>query len=508
MNSRNFSEKIYLSGLLLLAVALPFSNLLMSIAQFVLAGAWLAGGDYALKFRRFVHNKPALIFCLFYALHLFGLLYTVDFFAGLNDLKIKLPLLVLPFVVAGMPSLSEKEMKLLLLFFVAGVFTNTMLVSAERNWLQISPIRFSMMAGFSVFIIFRLLQSEKDNFKKTVLLCALVWLLFFVVKWPYETGIVTLAGGLFFTLAELALRARSRAVQLSLFSALALLPVVIFAFIYSGIKDFYGDTAKNTALEKVTAHGEAYEHNLSRKDIENGNYVWQYIAWTELEQTWNKRSTLAFNGKDNSGQPLSITLIRFLTSKGLRKDAGGVEQLSDSEIKAIEGGTANVRYMNGLSLADRLYETIWSVYHYRMGNNPQGNSVTQRFEFWKAGWSAFLQSPVFGYGTGSLKKIMKEQYAILKTPLDEKHRLKTHNQYLGSAVALGSVGLLGLLIAFLFPLTTMRSHTGYLGWVFFLTVMLAMLVEDTLETQAGATFAAFFYSLLLLGKRKISDSAE
>jgi hypothetical protein len=41
--------------------------------------------------------------------------------------------------------------------------------------------------------------------------------------------------------------------------------------------------------------------------------------------------------------------------------------------------------------------------------------------------------------------------------------------------------------------------------VFFIIIFMSMLTEDTLETQAGATFFAFFNALLLFGRRRHSD---
>jgi hypothetical protein len=81
--------------------------------------------------------------------------------------------------------------------------------------------------------------------------------------------------------------------------------------------------------------------------------------------------------------------------------------------------------------------------------------------------------------------------------LDPAYWLKTHNQYLATAVALGITGVCVLIIAFLFPVFYERRWTDALYMVFLVIVLTAMLVEDTLETQPGVTFVAFFSALFL-----------
>ncbi|HXH19750.1 MAG TPA: O-antigen ligase family protein [Chitinophagales bacterium] len=510
MTRKIFSKKIYLIGLALLAAALPFSMFLMSVSQFILAAGWLLSGNYGEKFIRFWNNKPALLLSSFYVLHLTGIAFTSDLPSGLADLRVKLPLLILPFILSGMPAVSGKNFSFLLLAFVASVLVNTIAVSINHEWLFISPIRFSMMVCFSFFILMYLIIEKVFN--RWVRLTAVIsasWLAIFIFNWQYETGIVTFAGALFFSLYYFAARMKKSWLKFSLIAMMIVLPVVSFLFVYSTMKKFFGDTAvQPLPSSEVTENGERYRHYPERRDIENGNYTWRYIAWEELNEAWSRRSGLALNGNDKNGNPLSATLIRFLTSKGYRKDASGVNRLTDGEVRAVENSIANVRYMDGKNLEDRLYETIWSIYNYRIGNNPQGNSVMQRFEFWRAGWNAFLEKIAIGHGTGSVKASLEKQYEIIKTPLDVKHRLKTHNQYLSTAVALGATGVVWLLAALLVPLFYERGYANYLFVTFLIIVMLAMLVEDTLETQAGATFIAFFYSLLSSGKIIHEDSSN
>jgi hypothetical protein len=54
-----------------------------------------------------------------------------------------------------------------------------------------------------------------------------------------------------------------------------------------------------------------------------------------------------------------------------------------------------------------------------------------------------------------------------------------------------------MFIAFFVPAVIHRGFTQYLFLLFFTIAFISMFNEDTLETQAGVAFVAFFYPLLL-----------
>ena len=193
-------------------------------------------------------------------------------------------------------------------------------------------------------------------------------------------------------------------------------------------------------------------------------------------------------------------MVRFLSSKGLRKDAEGLSKLNRTEIHSIERGIANVNYQEISNIHARLLQIMWEFDLFIKGGNPNGHSVTQRFEFWKAGWGIASSNLLIGVGTGDMPNTFHQQYIKMQSSLDIQHQLRSHNQYLAILVSFGIIGLIYFLIAFFFPLFSMGRKIGYLFAVYFIISIISMLSEDTLETQAGATFAAFFFSLLLFGR--------
>ena len=194
---------------------------------------------------------------------------------------------------------------------------------------------------------------------------------------------------------------------------------------------------------------------------------------------------------------LEPTLARYLTSKGLRKDAEGVMVLTDEDVRNIENGVANYNNWKHPGIRARLSSTLFEYNLYRRFNNPNGGSLAQRIEFTRASFHIIGQYPWFGVGTGDVPQAFAQAYDDIHSPLNEAFRFRAHNQYLAIAVAFGLVGLAFFLFVLLYPWFTSRNNHTYLYLVFLIIMLLSMFPEDTLETQAGATLFSFFTSLLL-----------
>jgi len=268
-----------------------------------------------------------------------------------------------------------------------------------------------------------------------------------------------------------------------------------------------------TAIDKeqlplLTKNGNPYAHDTINQDIENGNYVWIFICEKELSEEWNKKSSMYYHGKDLSGNEIKYTLIRFLTSKGLPKDAEGINALSEKEVKGIEKGVPNVNFIGIFNPTARLQKIIWEINLYIKGGNPSGHSVVQRFEFWKAAIGIIKENFLFGVGTGDTKNVFEYQYEKMNSPLTKESRYRSHNQFLAIGTAFGIIGICWFLISLFYPLLREKNFQDYFYSTFFIIAFLSMLTEDTLETQAGATFFAFFNSLFLFCRRKSEVRTE
>ena len=107
-------------------------------------------------------------------------------------------------------------------------------------------------------------------------------------------------------------------------------------------------------------------------------------------------------------------------------------------------------------------------------------------------------------GTGDIVDAYKTQYEKMNSDLAPKYRLRAHNQYLTFAATFGIFGLLYFIFTLIYPMRVLNKTRDFLYVTFWITAVLSMITEDTLETQAGVTFFAFFNCLYLFAR----DDAE
>lgn len=525
--------------LILLAVSIPLSEFGMSSAQFLLLGLWIfEGADYQTprvhghstirhflgiigdnllgKFRMIYNNKVLLIILSFYVLHLVGLLYSTDTTYALKDLRIKLPLLSLPILLATSTKLDFKKFKILLIFFCLAVIAGTLVsmyvklytnISDPRQMsIFISHIRFSLLISLSIFILLYFLVSNtyKSFTIKALLFIAVCWLIVFLFILKSLTGII-ITGLTILLLATIVI------LQYKKYTSALVVALVIFSlgswyYVNDIFKDITHAREVNFSnLDKSTALGNPYRHDTISYGIESGSHVGIYLSVPELRDAWNKRSNLDYDGLDYRDQQLSYTLIRYLHSKGYRKDAAGINQLTSSEIRDIENGVANAHYLKSFDVRSQVEQVLYGYRTYMNHDNPNASSFIQRIEYWKTSLYLIKQKPLAGIGTGDLKNAFAKAYEDTNSKLEPMYRNRSHNQFFAIAIAFGLIGLFIFIVSLVWPPLLLGKFSNYFYLVFFIIAVISMLTEDTLETQAGVTFFAFFNSLLLFGINKEAD---
>ncbi len=508
-------RNLHLFLLFLMVVGLPLSKYLSSAAQILLVVAWLAEGKYDEKWRRLKNRPQILIFTLLFLVPLLALSYSEDLTFGLRDLRVKLPLLLLPLVLGSIPQLSKNEMRIILGAFVAAVLAGALVslsimlgigpsayTSDRESILFISHIRFALMVVIGIFILFYYAFDSETPFRlKFVLVGSALCLVFFLFLLKSLTGVVILVVGGMLLLLRWGLKQQDILVKWFVIVGLATIPVLGAIYLTGQIARFYTLKEEPGELERTTAKGNPYWHDLSNPMIENGYHVGNYLCETEMREAWNSISPLNYDGPDHKGQELKYTLIRYLTSLGLRKDAYGVSQLKPEDIKLIESGYANYLYKKPKRFSLRIYETIWEVDQYRKDGNPSGHSVTQRIEYLKTGWAIFLDHPLFGVGTGDTQTAFDQKYEQNNSPLDPVWRKRAHNQFLTFLISFGVIGFILMITAIVLPVVLEKKRNPYFILMLFLVTMLSMLNEDTLETQAGVAFFTVFYCLFVFADR-------
>ena len=518
-------DRLYYFGLILTAICLPLSKFALSISMIFLIANWLLEGDFKRKFRKLLENKPILIFTVVFFIHILWLINTQNFRYAFHDLGNKAILILYPIIIGTSEKLSINQIKRILIWFSLAVIASTLISTAIlveiidypiRSIRDISPfmshIRLSLLINMSIFSLGYLLFSKRFNkIKAEIILFTIVilWLVIFLFLLKSFTGIIIFFVVLFLVLGFVSLKIRDIVPRLFLQVSLITMFLLVVSFLTHSISKFYTiDVVDFDKLEKYTESGNLYEHYKGLNLIENGRYVWIYVCDEELEKEWNKISDIPFNTKDKKGNKLRTTIARYLTSKELKKDSVGISKLSAQDIANIESGMANHILENKYAIYPKIYQAIWEIDVYRNGNNPTGNSITQRIEFLKAAAGIVKTNFWFGVGTGDVQDSFNKQYEINKSQLSRGKWLRAHNQYITFLLTFGVFGFILLFGAILYPIIEFKAFNNYLFIVFFIIALLSFVNEDTLETQIGVTFFSYFYSVFLFGNRLINKKEE
>lgn len=508
--AKNIFEQMFFAGLLLFAASLPLSMFMMSVSQFIILGGWLLQGNFSIRLRQAFSNKAVWILCSVYVLHLIGLIYSADYAYAFKDLRVKLPLLLLPVLFASSTPLTNRQLNILLTVFISATFISTFIsyliyldvihkpIRDIRDIsVFISHIRLSLFVCIAVYSALWLLKQSSLLFK-ILLLTVIVWFIFFLILIESMTGL----GILTITLVVVFLKytISNTSLALKIITVLIFIAAGIFSYQYIDKIWIRINTLNKDELfhlKKNTAEGNVYLHDTLKTDSENGHLIWINLCENEMRPAWNKRSHLPYDSLNLKGDELRMTIIRYLTSKGAAKDGAAIDNLSKKEITAIEKGVANVDDLHTFGIRSRIRATLWEIYQYQHFNNPGGHSLAMRFEFWKTAFSIISDHPFTGVGTGDVPAAFKNKYDELKSPLAPQYRLRAHNQYLTVAIALGIPVLVWFLLSLILPGIILNRYNHFLYFTFWLTAIMSMISEDTLETQAGVSFFAFFNGVYL-----------
>lgn len=508
---KNYHKSIYFAGLLLLAISLPLSLFLLSVAQIILMLNWVLENNFKEKWAILKRKESIFAFGVIYLIHIFGMFYSTDLSYGFHDLKIKLPLLVVPIIIGTTQPVKFKQFVIVLSAFCGAVLVSTMISTGRLfEWwgtpvrdvrdisIFISHIRLALMVNLSIFLLLWMVVKSKRGSIKAGLTLLIFWFVFFLIILKSVTGIAILL--IMVVIFSLWWIKKLKSIIAKWFLVVGFLMGILIGATYishSIAKFNYVEKIDFAALESHTINGNPYSHDLNSKDSENGNLAWIYVCETELENAWNKLSSLKYYGKDLKGQDLKYTLIRYLTSKGLRKDSAGIANLTSSDIVNIENGMANHIFSHKFSFYPRIYQLLWEIRNYKNGGNPSSHSFTQRIEYLNTAVNIIKSNFWLGVGTGDVALEFKNQYERDKSQLEPRWRLRAHNQLVTFLLTFGIIGFDIIFISLIYPIYKERKWNNYFMLVFIIISFLSFLNEDTLETHAGISFYSFFIALFL-----------
>ncbi|MBR4155171.1 MAG: O-antigen ligase family protein [Bacteroidales bacterium] len=533
----------YLVGLILIGVFIPTSKFGLSVSQFYLIALWLLLGldmrainkmfpekpfvtriisrivlsfkgiwyNIKTRFSDFIHNKVAVVMVSMYIMHFIGLIYTSDFQYAFKDLRIKLPILVFPLILSSMKPLNKKQFDTVIWFFIGSVFFVTVLgaikffrrdfVDVRELSVFVSHIRVSLCMVFSIFVLgYYLLKRNYNSIVKAIIIFLIVWFLWQITIWESFISVLIIAALCAMLALYFIFRSKNVVVKISTFLVIIISASLIVYVPYRIIMDY--NNPEKVVVEQLDTHtklGNSYVFDTLAFGIEDGRYVGLYLSKTEMLDAWNKRSELKIKNEYDDGYHC---LVRYLTSKDLRKDADGVNQLSESDIVNIENGIANYNYIENPGIKTRIMKIMIAYRNYKKNGDANGSSVFQRIEFIKASFGIIKENVVFGVGTGDLANAFADYYEETNSKLRPEYRFRSHNQYLAITVAFGIFGLLWFLFSMFYPYFADKKNRNYIYFVFLVIMALSMFTEDTIETQIGVTLFAFFNSFLVFGAQR------
>ena len=501
-------RKAYIFFISCLAASLSLGKFPMSLSLIGLSLNWLLELEFQLKWKNIKEkNYLPIIFSGLFLIELIWLPISGDTRIGLNVLRIKLPLLLLPLIIGSCNSLSKREWKIIITTFFIGTLVSTIwvyLVSSEilptkkdsgtirDASIFMSHIRYSVLLSFSAVLLIYL--AIKKRIHKPLAFIFFFWLLFLIFKLATITAILGLSSALLFIFISLLFFYKNQSKTLyiagiaTLFFLVGLYTTVIF-------NDFYHIKNNVRSLKTFSTGGEKYQYDLKDSTTENGYYLWENIAQKELERVWNRKSEITFKSKDKKQQPLRSTLYRFLTSKGLDKDSASLGKLTQNEIQEIENGEVSAVSYNNFET--RIRSLLYEWESRKKNSDPNNQTINQRVVFWKTGIDIFLRKPIFGYGPGGAKTEYKKYYKNQTTSLVKSNQLLAHNQFVTQAVNLGIIGASIWLFIMVYSFLKVEKEITLLFISYLILMLFSFMSDDMLEVQAGATIFSFFGTLLL-----------
>lgn len=493
-------EKVYLTALFGLAVGLSTSLIVLSLSTMLLSLNFLLEGNYKAKILRLYQSKLGLLILAFYLLHFLAMLWSSNLDYGWHDLKGKLPLLAIPTVVFASKPLKQQYFN-----WVLGAFVLACLITSITNYVVFagraqatdfrelslfgSHIRYSLLIVFALCIcLWQLIVVKKQRIASILLVS---WFAYYTLYAEVVSGYLCL----FFALIVLCyylISTLTKRKQIALLGFSTVLVAGAILIVYLSVNVHPKEQPDWDNLPSKTINGNLYTHTPELKTLENGYYVFLYECPKEVKKAWNDVSDFPVDSLDKKGQPIYLILIRYMTSKGLRKDSLGFTQMTTNDIRNVENGIPSIAYLeNGLTA--RLNKIRWELSYQ---NSPNGHSLLQRFEYWKAALHIIQNNCWMGVGTGDVNDSFLHEYERENSPLSLENRLRAHQQFLTSWISFGIVGFLLFVLIHIVFIRIQWKNKNLLGFFFAGIILISYLSEDTLETLVGVTFFSLFIALL------------
>ena len=508
----NWKKNLYVLSLLAFLLALPTSVAFITGTIIALFVVWILTGNYKEKWNRLIHNRNALLLMSIPLLYLLGLAFTNHFNIGFQELNKSLSWFFFAFILGSSPPVSHKITLRLLGIYIATVTLAAAAALLTIIYSKVNPffnfrsvtwidhIPFSYQIGFSIWLLIYFMMNEKIS--KLVKLSLLLLISFLFVT---LLALKSWNGYLYFSVMSISAfifliwNSKKKILKLAFICGLILTIALPTLYIYHCVQKFYNITEYSPEdIPQYTPNGNLYHHDFQDKTKENGNYVMLFICDEELIPLWNARSQKKYDDETSDGYSFGNILIRYMTSKGLRKDAAGFAQLSQKDIDNIENEITNHIYAtHKLSIYPRIYETIWEIDIYLMDKNPNNKSLAQRIEQALLAFHIIKKNVWVGIGLGNNADAYDRAIMDSESKLAHQITGSAHDQYLNYLIRFGILGTLYILGVLLWVFFTGRKNNPFLLTIFFVSILVTNFGEANWETFIGLNFFAFFFCFFM-----------
>jgi O-antigen ligase len=125
-------------------------------------------------------------------------------------------------------------------------------------------------------------------------------------------------------------------------------------------------------------------------------------------------------------------------------------------------------------------------------------SANVRIEIWSKSIQIIKENILFGVGTGDVKNELIRHYDTESLEVAKEKGFNAHNQFIETFIGMGLIGFLTLVLILVLPYFERGNYSNWnVEAIFLLIIIIGFIFESMLNTIAGVSFFAFFYSLLI-----------
>ncbi|MBK7967031.1 MAG: hypothetical protein IPK10_18330 [Bacteroidetes bacterium] len=264
----------------------------MSLGQFTMAGGWLLAGN--LKSRLSCATKQTIFWLLvgLFLMHVLGLWNTSDFKYASKDITVKLPLLLMPLLIAAGPPLAAKQVRILFHFLFLGILVSSSYGYATyQGWtgkevndfrdvsIFISHIRLSLLIDVCVVMSLYYAYQAQSKVIKLIYFILILWCLYFLILLQSITGLFLLVLIIISAIVYFGITYKKNFLKIS---AAVFLLIILFGgwkcydFIF--VKSIQPYDVNHNSQLKISARGNVYQNDWTRQDMEEGRLVWRQYS--------------------------------------------------------------------------------------------------------------------------------------------------------------------------------------------------------------------------------------